>query len=319
MQFIKNLSRELKEQPRRLNPRVRSMELSLAAAKKSIPLSEDNQVARWVLRSDGGSGHGIVAVRAKGKSKPWKTIAVALGQDVQCNAARLNALGINRPLSAPMLVEVGRTGRKRRKLVCGELARDSLDEDLAALDIPQGVGDIALLAFPLAVLLASWPDALPDGEVWVLGRGAEAWLATLLAGQNGRVVRLLGPEQESAPADGLPAIEAFHTKRAAAPAMILNISGGSMTEDHLISNLRRDGILISSDLYRHPLNHGRSIRPLVNLPDRTMLLQALELLVAWEVQERHPGCLFHLALDELGSAFIAPALRLPVLSLGSLS
>lgn len=320
MRFIRNLALELREQPRRLTPEIRSKELSLAVPERPGSVARDNGRVGWVLRTTRGDGHGIVAAPQVRAEKPWRTIAVALGQDVQRNASRLNALGLDRALAAPMLVEeVRRKGRQRRKLVFGEFAMDSLDETATALDIPEDLGDAALFVFPLGVLLASWPKELPEGEVWVLGRGMEAWLAAALAIERNRKVRLLGTAREPPAGDRLPEIEPLAAKRAEAPALVLNVSGGSIKDEQLGGNLLREGVLVSPELYRSPLALGRSIRPLIDLPDRETLLRALDLINDWKVEKRHPNCFCQLSRDDLGSAFIAPAFQLPVLSGGALA
>lgn len=320
MRFITNLALELREQPRRLTPEIRSKELSLAVPERPGSAARDNGRVGWVLRTTRGDGHGIVAAPQARTEKPWRTIAVALGQDVQRNASRLNALGLDRALAAPMLVEeVRRKGRQRRKLVFGEFAMDSLDETATALDIPEDLGDAALFVFPLGVLLASWPKELPEGEVWVLGRGMEAWLAAALAIERNRKVRLLGTAREPPAGDGLPEIEPLAAKRAEAPALVLNVSGGSIKDEQLGGNLLREGVLVSPELYRSPLALRRSIRPLIDLPDRETLLRALDLITDWKVEKRHPNCFCQLSRDDLGSAFIAPAFQLPVLSGGALA
>ncbi|AHE99811.1 hypothetical protein THITH_00675 [Thioalkalivibrio paradoxus ARh 1] len=218
-----------------------------------------------------------------------------------------------------MLVEVSPTeGRQRRKLVYGELSMESLDETTAALDIPNSLGYAALLVFPLGMLLASWPKELPEGEVWVLGRGVEAWLAATLAGASEKTVRLLGLARERPTGDGLPEIEPLEARRDEAPALILNVSGGSIKDEQVGGKLQRKGILVSPDLHGAPLGYQCSIRPLVSQPDRDTLLRALDLITDWNVQDRHPNCFFQLSREDLAAAFIAPAFQLPVLSEGSL-
>jgi nucleoside-diphosphate-sugar epimerase len=314
--FINNLARELKAQPRCLNPRMRNLELSLAGTKEFSRTSGKSAEACWVLRSSGRSGNGILAVHQMGDRKPWKTIAVALGQDVQRNATLLNASGLERPLAAPMLVEIEKTGLRQRKIVYGEFARDSLDGVQSALDVPTQMGEIALLAFPLAMLLESWPKVLPEGDIWILGRGLEAWLAANLAGAYNRSARLIGLEKEPTTVCGLPALESLEETITTTPALIINVSGESIQDEHVAGNLHKEGILVTPELYRTPLAHGRSIRLLVDRPNQKTMLQALQLITDWNIEKRHPNCFYRLPLDSLDEAFIAPALQLPVLFWG---
>lgn len=312
--FLRNLCAELAQQPRRADRRIRARERVLArptiAADRIHPL----QRAGWALWASSGAGPAIeLRGRQDGSSFPWKTVAVALGEETERAVSAIGAMGIARHLCAPMLVRRQDDIAAPDVLVLGRPACDSLAPAANFVPVPSGMGVAALLAAPLARLLAAWPVDAPSGEVWILGRGVEALLASWLASNEGRSARILGWAAEEPLQAGGRGIEALKGEGSGRPAMVLNVSGSPEGEAIAVSKLLADGVLVTPFFPSVPLRARHCLRLLPDQPADSMLPLAFEWIDRWRDRLETGDWLHFVDLEEAATAFAAPALRLPVL------
>ena len=314
--FITNLARDISQQPRRLNFRARSLEISLLDSETphqtKIP---SDPVERWVLKTAGTFLDDVIMAPGFGATQKWKTLAVGLGEEVQRVADQLNSNGLQRNLAAPMLVEY-RAGRRRlRKLVYGSIACDSVDDTTCSFYLTSKAGAEAFLALPLARLIKSLPETLPEGPIWILGRGIEALLAFFLLREHEREAQLFGTHEEASERIASPCIKSLPTRAAVRPCLIINFSGAEILERACSGSLGENGILLTPFQGSPPLGGGRTTSPLVDNPDTNSLSKAMRFLSKWQVREQQRNFVCRLRANMMSQSRVLRPFVYPVIAL----
>lgn len=155
------------------------------------------------------------------------------------------------------------------------------------LPVPEGLEKAALLADPLAALLAALAEPLRqgDGAVWVAGRTVEAALAAWLVEDAGRPLYLVDRrvwEHDEFPVQAVGDLERrVLASELAAPELAIDFTGSTDVTWPMAVALAPGGNLYGRS---RPLGitHGRHWHTLPSAaPSRPWLEKALELLVCW--------------------------------------
>ncbi len=297
--FLRNLVKELAEQPRCLDSGTRANELALAAYPRRTSTAPPLAQAGSSVGNDTRSA--------------WRTVALALGEEVERTVAELLSAGLERPLCAPRLLVRQDRQQPLHALHLGstELRHGAVPS--AFIDVPSALGNQALLAPALARLLQVWPKDVPEGEVWVLGRGIEALLANWLAEDAGRRARLLGLATEPAPGSGLPSIEALNRSLQGQPAIVLNVSATPDGESLASHRLPKNGVLITPFMPTVPYQRSR-LTALPDLAHPSFVEEAFERLLHWQERLVKHQWLRPVRTGCLATAWAGPALQLAILT-----
>jgi hypothetical protein len=314
VRFLRNLSKEMGEQPRRLEESVRARELALLQPRIYTMSDFRESEQGWMLRAVSRGGPAIDLVRLKtASSGPWKTVAVALGEEVERTVSAIGSMRIEQSLCAPLLVERLEGDTRYEALVLGRIAIDAIAAGNDLVPVPPGLGISSLLAAPLARLLSAWPTDAPSGDVWILGRGVEALLASWLAQDEGRATAILSAANEALNREDGIAIEALQRGRNGHPAIVINVSAVPEGELLAADKLLSEGVLVTPFIPTVPIPKHRRFVFLPDRPSHAQVERAFERLRKWNDRFAANNCLSPINLQDASSALAGPPLCLPIL------
>jgi len=308
--FLRNLAKELAEQPRRLDADTRARELAL------VTHSQHASAGIPVIRKDPTldiTTHLAANVTVEPIFPNWQRVAIALGEEVERTATALISAGIGRQLCGPQLLMHQNGQQPMYALLLGPISQQIAARPSALIPTPSHLGLQALLAPALARLLQAWPKEAPEGEVWVLGRGIEALLAYWLAQDAGRAVKLLGLATELAPGPDLPHIEALSHSLLGQPAIVLNVSAAPEGESIATQKLPRNGIVITPFMPAVPYQRSR-LTVLPDFAEPIFVEAAIERLLLWRDRLAKHQWLHPIRTCHLSTAWASPALQLAALT-----
>lgn len=191
--------------------------------------------------------------------------------------------------------------------------------------VPAALMGVALLADPLACLLAVLPSLLVEntGPVWIFGERVDALLAILLVLDTNRPLLHVG--RTKIHSDRLPANlqsmplqsaeKKTRDKSLEQPAMVINLSGSQDGENLLVSALAEGGSLITPFTATKMLRRRIDIHLSSAAPGRLWLERAIEQLTAWSPSHDLHSFLQPIPLAHYPDLFIAGQFRQPCIDL----
>lgn len=311
--FLKNLVHEIASQPRRLDIHARARELELLHLPSVVLQSHAPVNFGWMLEADSSAGPSLSVTRLDTPSSgKWRTVALAVGEEVERTLSSVGVMGIKSRPVMPLLSECVQGGRSRTVLACTRNPRDRIDDGDDLIPVPSELGISALLAAPLARLLAVWPEDIPAGEVWILGRGVEALLAFWVASEQQQSAKIWSFSGETSAIENIK-IEAIKAVPEGSPAIVVNVSGALESEAPLISCMDSASTLITPFIPLGPLHSQARLEILPNIPPQQFIIEALSLLLKWHNRLVNRRLMTCIPLQNTHRVFCVPALCLPVL------